>query len=250
MPLPIEGGPSGMNRHRASISSSSTADASSTKGSPASPLVNLPTASSSSNPASSTSKTASKVAFVPPPPPPPLSNPLDLLMRSRIGLSQLIGHGNIDARPSRQGAGAAPQKSGACAACRAAKAKCSQDEPSCARCLNVKIECVYPVFAKRGRKRTMTPSVPLAPSQHLSAESNSFVSTVINLCSKIVIETSNKHSHFSPPPQRLVQPLHPSHRYHHIHPHSITQQLTLRASSTEETHQQITKKKIQDQRGN
>ena len=92
----------------------------------------------------------------PPPPPPQLSDPRALLQRSLQGLYQLVSTGNFDARPSRQGPGA-PPRSGACAACRTAKAKCNQQEPACDRCVKMKLECTYPVFNKRGRKRTRTP---------------------------------------------------------------------------------------------
>lgn len=92
----------------------------------------------------------------PPPPPPPLSDPRALLQRSLQGLYQLVSTGNFDARPSRQGPGP-PPRSGACAACRTAKAKCNQQEPACDRCVKMKVECTYPVFNKRGRKRTRTP---------------------------------------------------------------------------------------------
>lgn len=92
----------------------------------------------------------------PPPPPPPLNDPRALLQRSLQGLYQLVSTGNFDARPSRQGPGA-PPRSGACAACRTAKAKCNQQEPACDRCVKMKLECTYPVFNKRGRKRTRTP---------------------------------------------------------------------------------------------
>lgn len=104
-------------------------------------------------------RAAQRESWVPPPPPPPLSDPVALLQRSQTGLAQVLSQGNIDARPSRQGPGSAP-RSGACTGCRAAKAKCSQDEPQCMRCLMMKLECVYPLFNKRGRKRTMTPCVP------------------------------------------------------------------------------------------
>jgi len=142
---------SSLHRHRASISS----DASSSKGSPASPQLNLPTNSSSSTTTKETKP--AKVPYVPPPPPPPLSNPVDLLERSRTGLSQLIGYGNVDARPSRQKDGGLLLKKGACSACRMAKAKCTQRQPACERCVSMNIDCIYAVFAKRGRKRTMTP---------------------------------------------------------------------------------------------
>lgn len=142
---------SSLHRHRASISS----DASSSKGSPASPQLNLPSNSSSSTTTKETKP--AKVPYVPPPPPPPLSNPVDLLERSRTGLSQLIGYGNVDARPSRQKDGGLLLKKGACSACRMAKAKCTQRQPACERCVSMNIDCIYAVFAKRGRKRTMTP---------------------------------------------------------------------------------------------
>ncbi|BGP40977.1 hypothetical protein JCM10450v2_004982 [Rhodotorula kratochvilovae] len=107
--------------------------------------------------------------WIPPPPPPPLSDPQALLARSRSGLAQLINQGSIDARPSRQGPGAAP-RSGACTGCRAAKAKCSQDDPQCTRCLMMKTECVYPLFNKRGRKRTMTPNQMMLENCHRDLE--------------------------------------------------------------------------------
>ncbi|GAA6040025.1 hypothetical protein JCM8097_004744 [Rhodosporidiobolus ruineniae] len=110
-----------------------------------------------------------KAPFVPPPPPPPLSDPVALLTRSREALSQLVEAGNIDARPSRQGP-APPPKSGACTACRNAKAKCSQDEPRCTRCIHQNIECSYPVFNKRGRKRMMTPNQALLVNVHRDLE--------------------------------------------------------------------------------
>ncbi|GAA5828682.1 hypothetical protein JCM3766R1_003787 [Sporobolomyces carnicolor] len=193
LPLPLDTSAS-MHRHRASISS----DASSSKGSPpvSLPLPLGPAGSASSAthqpPSASTSTSAApkKVPFVPPPPPPPLSNPLDLLERSRTGLSQLIGYGNIDARPSRQspnvvqsgdvagggsgrgalGAAGRALKSGACTACRVAKAKCSQRQPACERCTSLKLDCVYAVFAKRGRKRTMTPNQVLLENCHRDIE--------------------------------------------------------------------------------
>ncbi|GAA6021821.1 hypothetical protein JCM10207_002074 [Rhodosporidiobolus poonsookiae] len=108
-------------------------------------------------PVASTSKPAARTPFVPPPPPPPLSDPLALLLRSQSALSQLVTAGNIDARPSRQGP-APPAKSGACQACRGAKAKCSQDTPRCTRCVQHGTECSYVVMAKRGRKRNLTPN--------------------------------------------------------------------------------------------
>ncbi|GAA5965532.1 hypothetical protein JCM21900_004150 [Sporobolomyces salmonicolor] len=111
----------------------------------------------------------SRTPYVPPPPPPPLGDPVALLVRSREGLAQLIGQGNIDARPSRQ-ALQTTQKSGACSSCRAAKAKCSQDEPACTRCVTQQLECTYPVFAKRGRKRTMTPNQALLENVHRDIE--------------------------------------------------------------------------------
>lgn len=91
---------------------------------------------------------------------PPLSDPRALLQRSLQGMYQLVTAGNFDARPSRQGPGP-PPKSGACAACRAAKAKCDQGQPACDRCGKMQLDCKYHVFNKRGRKRTRTPYVPL-----------------------------------------------------------------------------------------
>ncbi|GAA6064511.1 hypothetical protein JCM10212_004872 [Sporobolomyces blumeae] len=172
-----------LGRPRASVSSSaSTADASSSKGSPASPLTNLPSvsaatpcssaaalSSTTTAPTSTTKVAPVRTPYVPPPPPPPLSNPLDLLARSRNSLSVLIGHGNIDARPSRQFPHGS-QKSGACSNCRSAKAKCSQDEPTCERCKGLALDCTYPAFAKRGRKRTMTPNQVLLENCHRDIE--------------------------------------------------------------------------------
>ncbi|GJN91304.1 hypothetical protein Rhopal_004323-T1 [Rhodotorula paludigena] len=128
-----------------------------------------PAASSSDkkgkSPERSGSSTAAREPWIPPPPPPALSDPYALLERSRAALAQLIAQGNIDARPSRQGQASAP-KSGACASCRAAKAKCSQDEPQCARCAVNHLECSYPVFNKRGRKRTLTPNMMALQNCH------------------------------------------------------------------------------------
>ncbi|GAA5935525.1 uncharacterized protein JCM15063_001064 [Sporobolomyces koalae] len=201
IPLPIDPGSSAaLLHHRASVSSTSTVDASSSKGSPASPLVNLP--ANPAAPSTSTSSTAAKPpkpAFVLPPPPPPLSNPLDLLQRSRVGLSQLIGHGNIDARPSRQATASAPLKSGACTACRVAKAKCSQTEPSCSRCVTMKIDCNYPVFAKRGRKRTMTPNQVLLENCHRDIEQ-----------ALAILASGSPHT--VPPPLPPIHPQPPSQR--------------------------------------
>ncbi|GAA5824893.1 hypothetical protein JCM3770_005091, partial [Rhodotorula araucariae] len=114
-------------------------------------------------------RAAPREPWIPPPPPPPLNDPLALLARSRSGLAQLITQGSIDARPSRQGPGA-PPRSGACTGCRAAKAKCSQDDPQCTRCLMMKTECVYPLFNKRGRKRTMTPNQMMLENCHRDVE--------------------------------------------------------------------------------
>ncbi|GAA5988027.1 hypothetical protein JCM10908_002033 [Rhodotorula pacifica] len=100
---------------------------------------------------------------------PPLSDPRALLQRSLQGLHQLVSTGNFDARPSRQGPGP-PPKSGACAACRSAKAKCNQQEPACERCVKMKVECTYPVFNKRGRKRTRTPNQILLENCHEDLE--------------------------------------------------------------------------------
>ncbi|GAA5909222.1 uncharacterized protein JCM6883_005809 [Sporobolomyces salmoneus] len=187
LPIPIDPN-SSLYRHRASISS----DNSSSKGSPASPLLNLPSTSASTStwPDTKPSTAPTKTPFVPPPPPPPLSNPLDLLERSRTGLSQLIGFGNIDARPSRQTntTGAASLKSGACTACRTAKAKCSQRQPACERCVSLKIECVYAVFAKRGRKRSMTPNQVLLENCHRDIEQ------------ALAILSSSSPPHSVPPP--------------------------------------------------
>jgi len=95
-------------------------------------------------------------------PPGPAADPKHLLAHVAKGLESLIDRGTIDARPSRQGV-AAPRV-GACSACREAKAKCSQGE-TCTRCIQNNVACAYPLFAKRGRKRTMTPCV-LEPPQH------------------------------------------------------------------------------------
>ncbi|GAA5905490.1 hypothetical protein JCM8208_004297 [Rhodotorula glutinis] len=108
-------------------------------------------------------------SWQPPPPPPPLDDPVALLARSHVGLTTLLNQGNLDARPSRQGPGTAP-RSGACTGCRTAKAKCSQDEPQCTRCLALKAECVYPLFNKRGRKRTMTPNLMMLENCHRDVE--------------------------------------------------------------------------------
>ncbi|ORY89719.1 hypothetical protein BCR35DRAFT_300152, partial [Leucosporidium creatinivorum] len=86
-----------------------------------------------------------------------------LLDRARMGLQQLMGNGNIDSRPSRQGM--PPPKIGSCTGCREAKAKCSQG-PICTRCMASGAKCEYPVFAKRGRKRAMTPNMILLESIH------------------------------------------------------------------------------------
>ncbi|GAA5859893.1 hypothetical protein JCM8547_004376 [Rhodosporidiobolus lusitaniae] len=133
--------------------------------SPASVSTSTPDAPPPKPPVASTSKTP----FVRPPTPPSLSDPLALLLRSREGLAKLVEQGNVDARPSRQGPPPAP-KSGACSACRAAKAKCSQDEPSCVRCLQNKVPCEYPVFQKRGRKRLLTPNQVLLGHIHQDIE--------------------------------------------------------------------------------
>ncbi|GAA5871420.1 hypothetical protein JCM16303_000748 [Sporobolomyces ruberrimus] len=202
-PSPIEPGPSLIDQRRTSVSSSSIADASSSKGSPASPLVNLPIVSTPSAAAAgpSTAK-ATRPAFVPPPPPPPLSDPLDLLERSRSGLLQLIGHGNIDARPSRQASASAALKSGACTACRVAKAKCSQHEPTCNRCASLSVACVYAAFAKRGRKRSMTPNQALLENCHRDIEQ------------ALAILASRSPSHVVPPPLPPISHHTPSHSHH------------------------------------
>ncbi|BGP00354.1 Zn(2)-C6 fungal-type transcription factor [Rhodotorula toruloides] len=134
---------------------------SSQSASPASP----PTASTS---AAGSSK-ASKQPFIPPPPPPPLSDPVALLRRSREGISQLMHQGNIDARPSRQAPPSAP-RSGACSNCRVGKSKCNQEEPRCGRCAQLGLECSYPLFNKRGRKRIMTPNQHMLENCHRDIE--------------------------------------------------------------------------------
>ncbi|GAA5876348.1 hypothetical protein JCM1840_003621 [Sporobolomyces johnsonii] len=149
------------------LSSSVKDESNSTHSSTPGPDVIVTGSSCSPNPPPKAS--TSRTPYVPPPPPPPLRDPVALLVRSREGLAQLIGQGNIDARPSRQ---ALPtmQKSGACSGCRAAKAKCSQDEPACTRCVTQQLDCTYPVFAKRGRKRTMTPNQALLENVHRDLE--------------------------------------------------------------------------------
>ncbi|GAA5835930.1 hypothetical protein JCM11251_006605 [Rhodosporidiobolus azoricus] len=142
---------------------------------PSPPLLSSPgtaptaSISDSQSPAPPPTASTSKKPYVPPPPPPPLGDPFALLARSREGLAQLVAHGNIDARPSRQGP-APPPKSGACSLCRTAKAKCSQDEPRCTRCVQQNLECTYPIFNKRGRKRMLTPNQVLICNIHRDVE--------------------------------------------------------------------------------
>ncbi|GAA6025186.1 hypothetical protein JCM11491_001790 [Sporobolomyces phaffii] len=188
LPHPL---PPTLPTHRASISSSSNADASSSKGSPASPLV-VPSPSALSQtaaaPPPAPAPKPTKAPYVPPPPPPPLSNPVELLERSRHGLTQLIGFGNVDARPSRQAESGPSIKSGACQACRLSKSKCSQGQPSCDKCRANNLDCVYTIFAKRGRKRTMTPNQALLQNCHRDIEQ------------ALAILAANTHPQPVPPP--------------------------------------------------
>ncbi|KAM0789549.1 hypothetical protein ACM66B_000361 [Microbotryomycetes sp. NB124-2] len=85
----------------------------------------------------------------------------DVLERVKNGLEHIVASGGVDARASRQ-TPLAP-KIGSCTSCREAKAKCSQG-PVCTRCQATNSKCEYPLFAKRGRKRAMTPNMILLES--------------------------------------------------------------------------------------
>ncbi|TKA51191.1 hypothetical protein B0A53_05655 [Rhodotorula sp. CCFEE 5036] len=174
----VEPSPGSTDQPDQLASNPASVDTPSVKGEDPSP-ASFVAAASSASPVSplgqSTGSAAGKLptthdALQPPPPPPPqLSDPRALLQRSLQGLYQLVSTGNFDARPSRQGPGA-PPRSGACAACRTAKAKCNQQEPACDRCVKMKLECTYPVFNKRGRKRTRTPNQILLENCHEDLE--------------------------------------------------------------------------------
>ncbi|KAI5474452.1 Zn(2)-C6 fungal-type transcription factor [Pseudohyphozyma bogoriensis] len=79
------------------------------------------------------------------------------LLSIRQGLEQLLDRGQINARTSRQGQ-VNP------------KIKCTKEIP-CRKCKDNGIQCEYPVFMRRGRKRPSTPNEVLLESLLHKAES-------------------------------------------------------------------------------
>ncbi|KAL8277109.1 hypothetical protein RQP46_010537 [Phenoliferia psychrophenolica] len=133
------------------------------------------------------------------------TSPLELLTRAKDKLRTLIDGGDIDSRPSRQGK--EKQKVGACMACRQAKAKCT-GEPgvTCPRCLaQPDIECVYPTFSKRGRKRGLTPNAILLDAAHSDLELLEEI--LANLAMNSALSPADPH----PPSQQAAYPPPPAH---------------------------------------